>query len=129
MEKIIIIKNGVGIVVVLSVVFFSQQPFFKKTIENSITPILKGASIIYNNPYVAKVVDRFKTTIPQKISGGVEEVKEIGENVKEEVTEQKEVIEKKSKEGIKKYIAQKILDVLGVKPEELQTIQCTNAIE
>ena len=114
MDTKVIIKNSIGIAIVLGVVFLSQQSFLKQAVEKFSSPLLKEAATYYKNSYISKIGDRLKSTLYPKISGGAEDVKEQSDALKETISEQKDTIEKKSTEGIKKYIAEKVVKILDI---------------
>lgn len=92
----------------------------------------KGNTKIFNFPtfkkddgFLSKTNDWLKTDVYSKFSGGVGEVwNDKKDEVQEELQNQKNDLEKKSTSAAKKFIANKVLDYLGVEPQELWQPQC-----
>jgi len=94
-----IIKYIVIIIVILAIVFLSQQPSLKEFGKN-----LFSLSQGYNKAgeYVAKGSDWVKDNVLSKIGG---EVQKRGDMAKEGITEQKEKISESVGEKIKNYFS------------------------
>ena len=108
MEKDIIV-NILAILVVLGIVFFSQQPQF-----SNIGGDLYIQSARKGGEFWIKSSDWFKASIYPNISG---EVAKRGEVIKEEITKQKDGAVKNIWENIKSYFAEKFSKTFGTKVE------------
>ena len=120
----LITKNIIIVAIILIVAFLSQNSIFKDTVKNSNFPLFKKT-----NDYSSKTSDWLKNSIPSvddlkdRVSGGLEEKEEM---LKDEIVNQKEEIEKKSVGTVKKYIAEKFLQTIGVSPEDLYQCEPQN---
>lgn len=124
----VFIKNSVIIFAILGVVFFSQQPYVKGTSKNFNFPLLKKGTG-YSN--VSKIGDWIKNNVYSKIGGPPAEIganlaqRLSGEVAKREglvgsaINDQKNALVNNSTGTVKKFIAEKVLQTLGVKPEDL----------
>ena len=104
---------------VLGTAFLSQHSYFRSSVKNADIPLIKKGEAFSVGSYTAKIEDWFKNTVYPNIS---EEVIKRGEAAKEQIKEQKNNVEEKAVSDTKKFIAEKILQAIGVKPEDL--IQC-----
>ncbi len=120
MEIGVFIKNIVIISAVLGVVFLSQQPYFRGISKNYVYSGVKNG-----DTYLKKASNWFHNNIYPRTSGEVVLNNNPIDLVKKEIDKQKNNIEKNSVDGIKKYVAEKLLNILGIKPEDL--IQCKPA--
>ncbi len=122
MNKKIIIKNSVIVVVILTMIFLSQWSYFRDTVKNFNFPLFKR-----NDSYSSKANDWLKENVysnigglKDRISGGLQEKEELLTN---EIVDQKNKIEESFWNGTKKYIAGKVLQTLNVQPQDLQQCQ------
>lgn len=129
MEKGLLIKNTTGIAIVLLVAFLSQQPYFKNKVYSFTFPFLKKGEAYFNNLPLAKKGNQLKDSLYSQVSGGVKGGEEVINNAKDAadqtIDQQKKNVEnirKSSLDNFKKYIAEKTLNALGVKAEDLS--QC-----
>ena len=116
-----LIKCIVIITLILAVVFLSQIPYFKRAGQNLLakTPIIKKE----NNP-LSKSADWLKSNVFDRIGEGAGgEVAKRKDMLEEGISTQKEDLEKKSVDTIKKFIAEKFLGALGVDAEDLLSNQ------
>ena len=119
----IILKNLVIIGAILGGAFASQQPWFK---TNSYAWANQTQQ---ENQHLKKAADWFKGHVSSKIgngikglsanvSGGVSQITPDINSVGEEITQQKNNILQNSLDNSKKFIAEKVLQALGIKQEE-----------
>ncbi len=121
MEVGIIIKNGVIVAGIVAVIFLSQQSYLKNTVKNFNFPLFKKGEAFYDNSYIAKANDWLNANVYSKISGGVADKQST---LQDETNTQKNNLEKNSFDTAKKYVASKLLNALGVTPQELQPAGC-----
>lgn len=112
------IQNIVIIAVILAVVFLSQLPYFKTNSQIYNFPLFKksegySGNFSFNSN---RVNDWLKSNVYDRIGGEAEKRQELATG---EINKQKEEIAKNSVYRVKKFIAEKLLETLGVKPEEL----------
>ena len=116
------IKNIVIISAILGTVFLSQQSLFKSNTKNYIYS--QGAKA-GNNNIIKKAGDWFNDNVylnaSEWVSGEVAKNNAAIELTKEEIEKQKNNLEKNSIDTAKKFIAEKFLQTMGVKPEDLLT--------
>lgn len=104
-----IVKNIIVIIILLTIVFLSQQAFTQpigKQIFSQISEKTGG--------YVAKVGDWLKTKINPDIN---KEVQDRGEKAQEELIKQKDGAVKSIWGNIKNYFAEKFSKIFGTKVE------------
>ncbi len=106
MEWGIIIKNGVIIAVLLTIVFLSQQPQFKTMAESFYQKNMQHSS------YWVKAQDWIKANVWSKFSGGVSTVKD---SATKEITKQKNNAAQNIWEQFKTSAAQKFSNIFGTK--------------
>ena len=133
----IIIKNLVIIGVILGVAVLSQQPYFNSATKhyvysNGTTGENKYLGAINN--YFQKAGSWVRSFAYEKVSGEVAKREELA---KEEINKsigsaqdfgQKNNILEKSFDASKKFIAGKVLNILGVKPEDLHWFAQNNRL-
>ena len=86
------VKNGLIIAVILSVVFLSQQPYFREFGRNSYTWVKTQA-----DDYLGKANNYAKETLLPKIDGEVEQKKGL---IADEISRQKEKISESVSESV-----------------------------
>lgn len=98
-------KNILIIVVILAIVFLSQQAYFRPIIKN-----------LYQqgNKYLIEAQNWFKTNIYSKVSG---EVEKRGEEAKKEINKEKNNILQNIWGKLKNYFAEKFSKTFGTKVE------------
>lgn len=128
MNSGVFIKNGAVILAILGVVFLSQQSYVKGVDKTFNFPLLKKGTG-YSN--VSKIGDWIKNNAYSKIGGPPAEIgANLAQRLSREVTkrealigsaitDQKNVTAKNSIDTVKKFVAEKVLQTLGVKPEDL----------
>ena len=107
--KILIIIGVIG-----GVVFASQSAYFRPAAQTVYSNGIKS-----ENSYFAKSNNWLKDNIYPKLGGVSGEVAKTQDSVQQQIIDQKNNLEKSSTNAVKKYFAQKVLNVLGVTPEEL----------
>ncbi len=107
-----IIKNGVIIACILGLAFLSQQHTSK--IYNF--PLFKKGEAYNGTPSVNGISDWLKNNVYDKVSGEVAKRQAL---LTDQATQQKNSIVQNSVDGTKKFIAEKFLQSIGVKPEDL----------
>ncbi|MEK7658295.1 MAG: hypothetical protein AAB352_00325 [Patescibacteria group bacterium] len=104
MEKSVIIKNISIVVIILTAVFLSQQPYFKKTSKD-----LYNKAVTQIGPYWSNAENWAKSNIYPKIgdvySKASSEAQDRGEGIKNELTLQKEKVSENFGEKIKNYFS------------------------
>jgi hypothetical protein len=121
MEIGIIAKNIVIIGAILGAAFLSQQPFFKSNSKNYFY-----SQGLKKDTAISKTGDWLKSNVFSKISGvGGEVLKNTPtiESAKKEIETQKNNLLQNSFDSTKKFIAEKALQVLGIKIENLQPVE------
>lgn len=109
MESKVFIKNILIVIVILTVVFLSQQSYFR-TIGNYLySKYLKQVSL-----YFVKNTDWFKENVYPKVSG---EVAQKREDVKEEIIKQKNNFAQIIWGNFKNYFAEKFSKTFDTKVE------------
>lgn len=99
---------------------FAAQFYLKGNTKLFTFPTLKKDNGVLN-----KADNWIKDNVYPKFSGGVGQALNQGqENIQEEFENQKNNLGKKSSGAVKKFVAEKFLDYLGVAPEELAGQQC-----
>jgi len=120
MEIRLIVKNTIIVGGILGLAFLSQQPFFSSNSKNFAYSNGLTAAISKN---VAGAQDWFNDNVSSKIggaaNGGVEAASDTLDSAKQEIETQKNNLAKNSMDSKKKLIAQNILKLLGVTPEEI----------
>jgi len=120
MFKKVLIRNGLIVAALLGVVFLSQQSYFQGISKTFKFPLLEKTSGFLNNSPVNKVSDLFQASTYSNVGDTIsQEAANRGEALKSEIKDQKEIIEEKSAGTVKKFLAEKFLQLLGVKPEDL----------
>ena len=107
-----IIRNLVIITSILSMAFLSQQPWVKGTTQTYVFPVIKKVGDLASNSFLGKTGN----WINSKLTG---EAEKRGEIAKQELSTQKDNAINNSLDSTKKFIAEKTLQILGVKPEDL----------
>lgn len=128
MEFKIILKNLIIIGVILGGTFASQQPWFKTNSQVWVnqnpqeSQPIKKATNWFNDQVSSKISNSIKG-LGASVSGGVAQNKDniasVTESVEKGIETQKNILVENSTNTTKKFIAQKILDALGVKAEDL----------
>lgn len=125
MEFGIILRNLAIVGAIVGVVFASQQPWLKTNSKTytypqkaaTQNPALKGATNAFTGAY-SKTTDGLNS-LGASVSGGVNQLTPNIHSVGQEIETQKNNLVEKSGDATKKFIAQKFLDALGVKAEDL----------
>jgi hypothetical protein len=122
MQLGIFIKNIIGIGAVFGLVFLSQQPLF--TSNSKIYAYSQGINTgDKGNGYVKNAENWlqhiFYPKIAGSVSGGVTAGNATIEAAKNEVITQKNNVVQNSFDTAKKFVAQEMLNALGVKPQDL----------
>jgi predicted lipid-binding transport protein (Tim44 family) len=119
MELGILIRNGALVLATLGVTYMSQQPMFKNS--NQQTQVYsQGIS-----GGVKKATSWISDNIPLKQNGGVAtnlvlpDTTAVSKYVSNEVEKQKNNLVQNSLDATKRFLAKEVLDILGVKPEDL----------
>ncbi len=106
------IQNIVIIVAILAAIFLSQQSFLKGNSKNWIY------SQNQKSNFLDKAGNWLNNNVLSKVSG---EVGTIKDNATKEITTQKNNLEKSSTNTVKNFIAEKLLQTMGVNPQDLVT--------
>lgn len=113
-----ILTNSFIIIIVLLVAFLSQMMWGAVTAS---TPFSNG--IKSENAYASKAQDWLKNNVYDKLSGPAGkvsgEVAKTQDSVQQKITDEKNNLIEKSTDAAKKFLAEKILNILGVTPQEL----------
>jgi|GEM_PF-5544322 len=118
----VIVKNLVAIGLVIGLGFASQLAYFKNNSQVFTLGPHTGAQQVNaysGGNFLSKIGDWIKTNVYPKVSGEVANRTTVASG---EVTNQVATAKQNSVDVAKKFVAQKILDALGVKPQDLQ--QC-----
>ncbi|OGZ63621.1 MAG: hypothetical protein A3A98_02750 [Candidatus Staskawiczbacteria bacterium RIFCSPLOWO2_01_FULL_40_39] len=108
------IKNIFIAATILGVVFLSQTPYFKAGAKN-----LYSQRVKTENPYFAGIGDWFKKNVYGRLEGVSGEVGKGTAALQDKIVEEKNTLAENSAGATKKFIAEKMLQAMGVKPEEL----------
>jgi hypothetical protein len=119
MELGLIIKNTVIIGVILGLIFASQLPYFRGNHTTFNFPLLKKGEAYINSSFLAKGSDLFKNSPYANIGG---EVTNKASALSSQVSTQVTNLQNNSLNSAKKFVAEKLLGAMGVKPEDL--VQC-----
>jgi len=103
------VQNIVIIVILLAIVFFSQQIYFRESGKNLYLQADKYARV-----YIGKASDWLKINVYPKISG---EVQKGGVEAQKEIAKQKNNLLQNIWENLKKYSAEKFSKTFGTKVE------------
>lgn len=108
----VFLKNGGVIGLILLMIFLSQQPYFKDVSKNFTFPFLKKGNGYFSNA----PLDWLRANVYPRVAL---EAEKRGEEVQEEITHQTEEVKQSALDSFRNYTAEKLLNVLGVKPEDL----------
>ena len=116
-----LITNAIGVVAVLAVAYASQWVGFGHVSKDFVS---RPPSFKKEIPYISQAGDWLKSNVYDRIARGSGEVagqaEAFQDAVQEEIVEQKNNLQEKSVSATKKFIAEKILGILGVSPQDLQ---------
>jgi len=131
------IKNIIIIGVILTAAFLSQGGYFKNTSKFFNFPLLKKGSTYSdnsNNSNLAKETDLVKESqnylknIYSNVSGEAVKRTDMAKNeISNVIGQQKNNIENNSIDAVKKFLAEKVLQTLGITPHDLvnpKTLEC-----
>lgn len=116
MERGLLIKNSAIIAAILATVIFSQLPYFKGNTSVFDFPLSKKDGGLSGNSLLSSATDWLKNNVYPRVSG---EVAKREEALINEANQQKDVVVQNSVGGVKKFIAEKVLETIGVKPQDL----------
>jgi hypothetical protein len=108
----ILIKNIIILGLIIGGGFLSQQPYFQSAGKTLISPFMKKG-----DSYVTQAADWAKTSLYPKEGG------EVMGAIEQEIENQKNNLQKDTTTAIKNFVAQKALQTLGVKPQDLLNSQ------
>jgi len=111
-----VIRNLIIIGGILGITFLSQQPWINGVNQTYFFPVIKKAEDSINNSFLGKAGSWISTKFTS-------EAEKRGEIAKEELSIQKNNAINNFFDSAKKFIAEKTLQTLGVKPEDL-TAEC-----
>ena len=126
-KKGVFITNGLIMLAILGVVFLSQLSYIKGTSKTFKFPLLEKTGGFFKNSPLNGANDLFKASTYSNVGNTIsQEAAKRGEMAKNEIDTQKNNLEKNSISATKKFLAEKILNLIGVKPEDLQTSQSSS---
>ncbi len=113
-----LIKNSAIIILILVIAFLSQLLFLPNIISGAHSNGVKS-----EDTYIGKAQDWLKKNVYDKLSGPAGqvsgEVAKTQEQVQQQITQQKDNLVENSTTAVKKILAEKVLQFLGVTPQEL----------
>ena len=111
-----IIRNLLIIGSILGIAFLSQQPWLNSTTQTYVFPFFEKGQAYASGTFLGKTGDWLQDNVYSKFTN---EAEKRGEIAKEELSTQKDNAIQNSFDSTKKFIAEKTLQTLGVKPEDL----------
>jgi len=105
--------------VLTGLLFFSQSAYFSQKAQDFGAPVLKKGTGYAGSQYIGKANEWLENNVYDKISALGGEVEGQKAALGDKIVEQKEKVEKASIDGAKKILAEKVLGILGVTPQDL----------
>ncbi len=107
-----IVRNLIIIGSILAIAFLSQQPWLDGVTQTYVFPVVKKGGDLLSNSFLGKTGN----WVSSKLTN---EAAKRGEVAKQELSTQKDNAVNNTLDSTKKFIAEKTLQALGVKPEDL----------